>query len=92
MLQIFLDVPFEDNEEVKAIGGRWDRRARKWYVPNGISPAKFERWMTESARHSWRKYAGGTIADLKLINRARKAGLAGASSIGKGQPTERGDE
>jgi hypothetical protein len=28
--KLYLDVPFHDNEQVKALGARWDRDARSW--------------------------------------------------------------
>jgi len=30
--KIYLNVPFVEKEEVKKLGGRWDKDARKWYI------------------------------------------------------------
>lgn len=31
-IQVYLDVPFEENSEVKALGARFDKDARTWYI------------------------------------------------------------
>lgn len=43
--RLYLDCPFSEKEECKAAGGRWDNNKRKWYIPNGISAEKFNRWL-----------------------------------------------
>ena len=40
----YLAVPFADNAEVKAKGGRFDRIAKAWYVPAGRDINDFARW------------------------------------------------
>jgi hypothetical protein len=41
--RIWLDVPFGEKNEAKALGARWDPDARRWYAPRpGI--AGLERW------------------------------------------------
>eukprot|EP00981_Chlorochromonas_danica_P000774 scaffold183_cov174-Ochromonas_danica.AAC.7 len=40
----FLEVPFQDNSAVKALGGRWDGEAKKWFIPDGIDEKAFNRW------------------------------------------------
>jgi hypothetical protein len=42
----WISVPFEEKDDVKKIGGRWDPKARLWYVPDGYSMAPFEPWIT----------------------------------------------
>ena len=42
----WISVPFEEKDDVKKIGGRWDPKARLWYVPDGFSMAPFARWAT----------------------------------------------
>jgi len=43
--RVYLAVPFADNKEVKALGARWHRAAKAWFVPNGADPQVFARWM-----------------------------------------------
>ena len=40
-----LEVPFGDKDDAKALGARWDRALRAWYVPAGIELAPFEAWL-----------------------------------------------
>ena len=44
----FLAVPFQQHGEAKALGARWDRHHRSWYVPAHLDPAPFGRWMPTS--------------------------------------------
>ena len=48
MSRIYLNVPFAEKDAAKALGARWDAKARKWYVPSAavlrVSPG-LERWM-----------------------------------------------
>lgn len=39
-MRINLSVPFADNAQVKALGGRWDPARRTWYVvdPDDVAP------------------------------------------------------
>jgi antirestriction protein ArdC/phage/plasmid primase-like uncharacterized protein len=41
----FLAVPFKEHEIAKALGARWDRRQRSWYVPVHLDPVAFARWL-----------------------------------------------
>jgi len=41
----YLDVPFKEKDEAKALGARWDAGARKWYVPEGTEVAPFSAWL-----------------------------------------------
>ncbi len=40
----YLNVPYSEKDAVKALGGRWDPRQKKWYVPAGKDLAAFEQW------------------------------------------------
>jgi hypothetical protein len=39
----WLDVPFSEKDEAKALGARWDPGARRWYAPAGLNPV-LGRW------------------------------------------------
>ena len=32
---VFLDVPYEEKDEAKRLGARWNPGEREWYVPAG---------------------------------------------------------
>jgi len=44
--KIYLNCPFSEKDECKALGGKWDPGLKKWYIPGGISPEKFSKWMS----------------------------------------------
>ena len=41
----YLNCPFDDKEECKALGGRWDGDAKKWYVPAGKDAVPISKWL-----------------------------------------------
>jgi hypothetical protein len=38
-------VPFEEKDEAKGLGARWDQARKLWYVPAGLAVAPFEKWL-----------------------------------------------
>ena len=45
----WLDVPFEDNGEVKYLGAKFDWETKKWYVPHYLSLKPFRDWLPKDA-------------------------------------------
>jgi DNA-binding transcriptional MerR regulator len=45
--RVNLSVPYEENEEVKQLGAKWDGEKKTWYVPAGIDPGAFSRWLPD---------------------------------------------
>lgn len=46
--RVFLDVPFEEKDEVKRLGARWDPAARRWFLVGrveGVDGDVFGRWV-----------------------------------------------
>lgn len=43
--RVDLEVPFSEKDEAKALGARWDPANRTWYVPAGVDPGTFRRWL-----------------------------------------------
>ena len=43
----YLDVPFSEKDQAKALGAWWDPQARKWFIPQGKSVEPFSRWIPE---------------------------------------------
>ena len=44
---MILEVPFEEKDEAKRIGAKWDPDLRKWFVPNGIDSKPFSKWIPD---------------------------------------------
>lgn len=49
MSKVYLNVPYYEKDEVKALGGRWDASEKKWYF-NGDTKYlyKFKAWMSKA--------------------------------------------
>lgn len=41
----FLNVPFKEKDEAKALGARWNPERRLWFVPAGADITLFQRWL-----------------------------------------------
>jgi hypothetical protein len=46
---IALKVPFNEKDQAKSLGARWNAEAKHWYVPQGVDAAPFEKWFTNSS-------------------------------------------
>ncbi len=40
---LFLNVPFSQKDEAKALGAGWNVEKKRWYVPDEINPTPFGR-------------------------------------------------
>lgn len=45
---VSLKVPFNEKEQAKSLGARWNAEAKHWYVPQGIELAPFEKWLSNA--------------------------------------------
>ena len=43
-----LKVPFNEKDQAKALGARWNAEAKQWYVPQGLDAAQFAKWFTDA--------------------------------------------
>ena len=34
--RFYIDCPYSDKDKCKKLGGYWDQKARRWYVPEGV--------------------------------------------------------
>ena len=41
----YLDVPFEEKDEAKALGAKWDPDIKRWFVPQGLDVSDFAEWL-----------------------------------------------
>lgn len=49
MQKIFLSCPFDDKEECKSLGGKWDAESRSWFITSNLDIEKFEKWIVPGA-------------------------------------------
>ena len=45
---INLKVPFNEKDQAKSLGARWNAEAKLWYVPQGVEAAPFEKWLSST--------------------------------------------
>ncbi|QJE02103.1 hypothetical protein HH212_20490 [Massilia forsythiae] len=43
----FLNVPYAEKDEARALGARWNPGRKRWYVPDGVALEAFAKWMPE---------------------------------------------
>ncbi len=43
--RIYLDVPFAQKDQAKALGAKWDRTEKSWYALADVSLEPFQQWM-----------------------------------------------
>ncbi|MCK5296606.1 MAG: pentapeptide repeat-containing protein [Alphaproteobacteria bacterium] len=43
----YLSVPYPEKNQAKALGARWDKRNKSWYVKAGIDTKPFEAWLNK---------------------------------------------
>lgn len=43
--RLILSVPFTQKEQAKALGARWDKEGKVWWVPSSVDPTPFVRWV-----------------------------------------------
>lgn len=48
--KVYLNVPFEDKDEVKKLGARWDQDTKKWYVGEFALVKDFQKWQSPQDR------------------------------------------
>jgi hypothetical protein len=55
-----LEVPFAEKNQVKALGGRWDAKKRKWFVPERKDLTPFSRVAQFCVMHAIKSRLGLT--------------------------------
>ena len=68
----YLDVPYEERREAKDAGAKWDRGAKRWYVPEDLeNRSGLERWGPDrsaaAVRATRAEYEGGPGAQGKGV-------------------------
>ena len=41
----YLAVPYDEKDDAKQLGAKWDRQAKAWYVPAGVDLEAFTPWL-----------------------------------------------
>jgi hypothetical protein len=70
----YLNVPYAQKDEAKALGAKWDASNKKWYVPDSLDITLFEKWNTEalpSVTNKAKSPSSGNKSPLDAITRAK---------------------
>ena len=43
--RVNIRVPFDDKEQAKALGAKWDGTLKTWYIPMDMDMVKFRKWL-----------------------------------------------
>ncbi len=74
----YLDVPYEERREAKEAGAKWDRSAKRWYVPEGLEDRSgLERWEPDRSAAAVR----ATRAEYEGGPGSRNKGVAGRAYL-----------
>jgi hypothetical protein len=69
----FLNVPYAEKDEARALGARWNPGRKKWYVPAGVPLEPFEKWLDKAGGSAAGASTGGGRVDsaaAKLVTGA----------------------
>ena len=47
--KVYLRVPFQEKDIVKALGAKWDTASKRWYLSEGLDPGPFSKWIETPA-------------------------------------------
>jgi len=48
----YLNVPYAQKDDAKALGAKWDASKKKWYAPSSLDITLFEKWNTGTTTSS----------------------------------------
>jgi len=60
----YLNVPYKEKDDAKALGARWDRKEQSWYVPPGADATPFAKWTQGTAQQP----AQARTADMPALD------------------------
>lgn len=73
-----LKVPFNEKDQAKALGARWNAESKHWYVPQGIDATPFEKWLVAGGvpAQSSAKPVDAKPAQAKIATREKPSSVA----------------
>ena len=75
--KIYLNVPFAQKDEAKALGARWDAVEKKWFVPADKNITLFSKWQSESGSE---KLPRAKTSPSKISSSSKKTTAAGVKT------------
>ena len=48
--KVYLVCPFDDKEEAKQLGAKWEPNSKKWYITEDMNTSRFAKWLPQSTQ------------------------------------------
>jgi len=77
---IFLNVPYAEKDDARALGARWNPGRKRWYVPDGVAPDPFQKWMAKDGDASGATGSSGAAKGGRSDSAAAKL-VVGANYV-----------
>ncbi|WP_072281614.1 DUF5710 domain-containing protein [Rappaport israeli] len=73
----YLDVPYAEKNQAKALGARWDGKAKSWYAPEGTDLKSLQKWMPQTQEQAQSEVQAPQQSDpiREFANAIKQAGL-----------------
>jgi hypothetical protein len=72
---IALKVPFNEKDQAKSLGARWNAESKQWYVPQGIDASPFEKWFTSPQTLSSTPQGANSLKSTNAVNGTQNQSL-----------------
>jgi len=78
---VYLDCPFDEKDDAKNLGARWDPELRKWYVPEHLEVKDFQRWLPDFDTEPRKALSAenANITDFEVIDMTDFQGFSGTT-------------
>ena len=43
--KVYIKVPYSEKDEAKALGAKWDKQEKSWFVEPGADQKPFQKWL-----------------------------------------------
>lgn len=69
----YVDVKYEEREDVRALGAMWDKDAKRWFIPKGTKKKPFDQYLPQQKEHPSGKASPREVA---YQNQSRDAAVS----------------
>lgn len=66
-VRTYIDAGFRDNKRLKLLGAKWDRKVRRWFVPDEVERAIFGAWIKDHPSYDDRSYLAVGVGERELV-------------------------
>lgn len=92
MPRIDLCVPFDEKDEARRLGARWDPRRKAWFVPDGVDAHLLQRWIPVSGHINVRAWRYLILKAPRVCRRCQTPTAVFAFALPPGHQTLESDD